>query len=304
MNRISVRFANLILFVLGVLLFACAEPAVSAASSALSLCITSVIPSLFPFMVLSSLMVRFRLLDPVCRFLPFRKLFGLPSHASGAFLLGALCGFPIGAKTACSLYRSGVLTKEEAERTCALSANTGPAFAVGVAGSALWGSRAFGWYLYGAQLLSAVLTGLLFRKKTSDIKSVSVYSTEKRTDPIRSLAEAVSSSAAACIPLCGYIVFFSVLSAIAAELITDPIASAFAGSVLEFTTGIRQASLTGGTTGLFLTGFSLGFSGLSVLAQTFHFTSECGLSLRYTVISKTVCGLLCGVMCTLYPLIF
>ena len=308
-QKISAKIANLLLSALGILLFVCADPALSAAQSALKLCAESVIPSLFPYMVLSGLIVRRGLLSPLYPLIPMKTMFRLPPAASCPVLLGAVCGFPLGAKTAADLYRLGELTKEEAERTCAIANLSGPAFVVGVIGAIFWKSPRFGWYLYMAQLLSALTAGLLFcRTKTASPqsdKNVLPPKTFPYTEsPLRAFADSLSSAASAVIPLCGYIVFFSILCAMIRTLFSDGFLCAVLCSVLEFTSGIRSASSLGGLWGRFLTGFSLGFSGLSVFVQSYCFVSPLGLSLHKTFLVKVVQGVLCGILCTLFPLFF
>ncbi len=307
-TKITQKLANLLLSFLGILLFVYPDSAIRAAEDALRSCAASIIPSLFPCMVLSGLIVRRKLLSPLERFLPMRQLFRLPSASACPFLLGALCGFPIGAKTTAELVRMGELTKEEAELTCAVSNNTGPAFAVSIAGGVFRNSRPFGWYLYLSQLLSALLVGLLFRKETAHYSLPSPKGPNKTKppaeSPIRSFAEALSSAASAVIPLCGYIVFFSVLCALVGELVTGILPLALLCSLLEFTAGIRVSSSLAGSVGWFLTGFSLGFSGLSVFVQSYSFTSPLGISLRKTLLFKGLQGCICGSMCVLFPVLF
>lgn len=305
------KLVNLVLFCLCSLLFVYSEPAIEAAKSALTACAVSVIPSLFPYVVLSNLIVRHRLLAPLYRLIPMRVLFGLPPASAGAFLLGGLCGFPIGAKTVCDLYKTGQLTREEAERTCAISNNTGPAFAVSVAGGIFWGSRNFGIYLYTAQLFAAVFVGVLFRcrrgksrtDETAPAPAPSPAPNPVALNPVSSFIEAISAGAAACIPLCGYITFFAILCAIVREMLPWKGAAAAVCAVFEFTSGIREAAAINGYAGLFLTGFSLGFSGLSVFMQSYNFTFPHGISLRRTLICKALQGILCGGLCLLYPIL-
>jgi len=303
-NRITQKIANLILSALFILLFVFSDTALNAAQKALTVCVSSVIPSLFPFMVLSGLIVRRRLLAPLERFLPVGKLFRLPSAAAGPFLLGALCGFPIGAKSSAELYRQGILTKEEAERTCAVSNNTGPAFTVCIAGGFFWKSYTFGRYLYFMQILSAITVGALLGIPYKKNKKPTESPESLEESSIRSFADSVTSAASAILPLAGYVVFFSVVSALIKELLPSVLPTVFLCTILEFTSGIGEAAQMGGLWGRFLTGFALGFSGLSVFVQSYSFTAELGLSLRKTFLTKWLQGILCGLLCTLYPLFF
>lgn len=304
-RKIIQKTANLLLSALGLLLFVSTESAMDAAKNALNLCAISVIPSLFPFMVLSGLIVRRNLLSPLYPIFPTQSLFRLPAPSACAILLGALCGFPIGAKTTAELYRTGQLTKNEAERTIAIANNCGPAFAVNFVGRFF--EKGFGLYLYTAQLVSAAAVGVLFcRGQKEDIPSKSIHRTpfNSSESPIRDFAASLTDAASAVIPLCGYIVFFSILCAILRPLVPWEEAAAFLCTVFEITSGIRAAAALGGPFVLFLVGFSVGFSGISVFVQSYCFTSAVGLSLRRAFLIKAVQGSICGVLCCLFSLFF
>ena len=86
------------------------------AAKALTLCAGTVIPALFPFMVVTGLLVRLgfgQWLAPDMAGL-MASLFRLPGCAGSALLLGLVGGYPIGARTAAELYASGDLTRAEA----------------------------------------------------------------------------------------------------------------------------------------------------------------------------------------------
>ena len=79
--------------------------AVEQVKTGLQLCGQVIIPSLFPFLVLSELF----LLCDIDRYaaqildFPMRKLFRLPGDAGSALILGGLCGYPVGARIAAAL---------------------------------------------------------------------------------------------------------------------------------------------------------------------------------------------------------
>ena len=79
-----------------VILTVFSDTASAAVSRALSVCAERLLPSLFPYMVVSSLLVSSGAADAISRRLPAARLFGLPGEASSAVILGLLCGFPLG----------------------------------------------------------------------------------------------------------------------------------------------------------------------------------------------------------------
>lgn len=143
-----------------------AGTAVSAAGRGLQLCLETVVPSLFPFLVAARLFTGSgaaqwcaRVLGPV-----MGPAFGLPSNGAAAVVLGLLGGYPVGAQTAASLYGSGQLTRKEAEQLLAFCSNAGPAFIFGMVGG-LFGSGKIAAVLFAIHIISAVLTGLAFRTR-------------------------------------------------------------------------------------------------------------------------------------------
>ena len=134
-----------------------------AARDALALCAQTVIPSLFPFFVLSSLLVSCGAADTLSHLLSplMRPLFGLSGTGAAALGLGLCGGYPVGARTAAKLVESGALSREEGERLLAFCNNAGPGFLLGICGGAVFSSPRAGAALYLIHTASALFTGML-----------------------------------------------------------------------------------------------------------------------------------------------
>lgn len=144
-----------------------AWPAQSAAAvrEGMALCANVVIPSLFPFFVLASLVVELglsrclgRLLHPI-----MAPLFRVNGACAAALALGFVGGYPVGARTAIQLYQQGQCSKTEAERLLAFCNNSGPAFILGAVGAGVFGSGRAGLALYLCHMAASLMVGLLFR---------------------------------------------------------------------------------------------------------------------------------------------
>ncbi len=92
-----------------------------------------------------------------------RPLFHVSGACASAFALGFIGGYPVGAKTAISLYENGMCTKTEAERLLAFCNNSGPAFILGVVGAGVFASSRVGVLLYLAHAAASICIGILFR---------------------------------------------------------------------------------------------------------------------------------------------
>ncbi len=287
------------------------DMAAGAAQDAMKLCATVIIPSLFPYMVISSLLVLSGAAAEMGGWFSHsvRYLFRLPGCAGSAILLGALCGFPVGAKSACGLYEGGSLTKKDCERLIAIANNTGPSFVVEVVGAHFWGSRGMGICIYVAQILSAILIGFVEARHVPDRPTATdAHRPVPRVKGfMECLSESVSTSARAVLSVCGFIVFFAVSAGLISHILTRFHLGGmmpWLGAVLEFSFGAEHAALLGGTAGAFLTGFSVGWSGLSIFAQCASFTAPHGIGLHRTAVCKCVQGILVGAAAAVYEAFF
>lgn len=163
--RVRDLFLGLALLCATLALMLYPKPSMEAARTGLQLCYNVIIPSLFPFFVLSSLVVELGLAGYLGRLLEgiMWPLFHVSGACASAFALGFVGGYPVGAKTAINLYERGMCTRTEAERLLAFCNNSGPAFILGVVGAGIFASSTVGVLLYLAHALASVCIGLLFR---------------------------------------------------------------------------------------------------------------------------------------------
>ena len=269
--------------VLGLMLLH-AGTAGDACREALEMCGRLLIPSLFPFFVLSGYLNRVGLPGLLGRLLaPFAvKLFGVSGSGASAFVMGLMGGYPAGAAYIADMERSGSVTAREAERLLAFCSNSGPAFIVGAVGLGVFGSVRYGLVLYGIHIFAAFLTGLVFRGKhpCEEIQDVQLDT----ADPALALVGAVRQAAASILSVCGFAVCFSVLlrvldangalsmtcSGLAARFDFDPhFVRAMLTGLLEL--GSATAAMQGlrpCAASFALAAFLLGWGGLSVQFQT------------------------------------
>ena len=139
------------------------ETAFSGTLEGLELCIRTVIPSLFPFFVLSVLLTSALIEHPIRWLTPLGNLCGIPSGAEGIFLLGLIGGYPVGAQAIKQAWEAGALSENDAKRMLGFCNNCGPSFLFGITAT-VFSDSCISWILWGIHLLSAVLTGFLLPK--------------------------------------------------------------------------------------------------------------------------------------------
>ena len=216
------------------------------------------------------------LIDKAWRYRNYWGKDGMGGAGASAFFLGLLGGYPVGGRAVGQLYRAGRLSKDEAERLLAFCNNAGPSFILGVVGVGCFGSLRTGIYLYLVHAFSAVLVGILFRKKAPVSGQKVRYSAA--FEPIAAFVRAVGEAAEGMVRLCGFVVFFLVILALITDLtgLNHPVLLGLA----ELTTGVT--ALEGRPGDLVWAAALLGWGGLSVHGQTAAVLSDTDLGLgRY-----------------------
>ena len=299
----SVRSALFLLLPLSLCvgLFRWPEAAAEAAREGLRLCGSLIIPSLFPFFVLSSLSVSLGLSTLLGRMTApvMGPLFHQSGAGASALVLGLLGGYPVGAKTVCELYQAGLCDREQARRLLAFCNNSGPAFVIGGAGIAVFHSVRTGFLLMGIQLLSACLVGLLFRPKQrpSPLPQSGAASSGSFT---RCFTESVGQSAASTLHICAYVIFFNILIQLLRRSVLLPLLTslltwlhcpelwqrALLSGALELSNGV--ASLHGTPEAIIPASFLLSWGGLSVHFQTLSLLQRQGLDARLYLPGKAL----------------
>ncbi|MDR0292643.1 MAG: sporulation protein [Oscillospiraceae bacterium] len=293
-----------------------------AAREGLYICIDVLIPSLFPFFVLSTLTIELGLARIIGRALEpaTRPLFRVGGPCAAAVALGFLGGYPVGAKCAISLYEKGQCSKEEAERLLSFCNNSGPAFILGAAGVGILGSTRAGWLLYLTHTAASLTVGLLFRFYGKNSPSGKEAAAEREREEVPRLSAAfiksVKSSFASVFYISSFVIFFTAairllytsgvlpmaadaLSGLFAPLgMTKEAAQNLLTGLIEITSGLF--SLQGGATArlagkMAMAAFMLGWAGLSVHCQVLSFIGQSGLSPRTYIAGKLLHGLISAV---------
>ncbi len=296
------------------LLFYPAE-AVAAAKSGLELCGNVIIPSLFPFFVLSSLCVELGLIRYLGRALEpvMGPLFGVGGACSAAFALGIIGGYPVGARTAIALYEKGACTKKEAERLLAFCNNSGPAFVLGVVGAGVFRSSRIGLVLYLIHVVSSILVGVLLRifsGRGAHRPAGRAAAAGERAPFPAAFTKCVKDAFSSALSICGFVIFFTVVIRILFLSGAMGAAAGLLGTLLrplgigpewaeklligaiEMSSGVWSLQSASGTlTGkMAMAAFILGWAGVSVHCQVLSFIGSSGLSTRPYLLGKLLHG--------------
>ncbi|MEE0784732.1 MAG: hypothetical protein U0M10_02170, partial [Oscillospiraceae bacterium] len=115
------------------------QPLAQALRAGIEQCAQVVFPSLFPFFILTNLLLATDFPQRLASAWggAMRRFFHAPPEGAAALAISLLGGYPMGARTAAQLAQQGVLTQWDAGRLLAFCNNTGPAIFFGLIGGTL-----------------------------------------------------------------------------------------------------------------------------------------------------------------------
>ena len=294
------------------------ESMIDSTKNGLSLWWKIVLPSLFPFLILSNLITKTaipmlfgKVLTPIMKF-----IFNLPGISALPLFLGMTGGYPLGAKVTSDLLLNNQISKPIANRLIAFTNNSGPLFISGAIGIGLYGSKKIGTLLLLSHYISALLIGLFFRftnkydytdknSKKIDFEIISLKNLGT------TLTDAVKNGIISIVLIGGFIILFSIISTIMLEtgLIyaisnlmfknLDKTTSFYIISgILEVTNGVSLISTANISLlkKLIITSILLGFGGFSIHTQTLSVISKTDIKISYYLIGKTLQGILSGII--------
>ena len=294
------------------LLFLFPAPCARGARDGLILCRDLLVPALFPFFVLSSLLIATgtagRLAGPLTRFT--RPCLGIGRAGTAALLLGLVGGYPVGLRTLAELRSRSACSLKEAGRAALFCNNCGPAFFIGAAGAGIFGSREAGLLLMAANGLAAMLLALGLRLACGTVPEDTALPKAEVLPLAQVFADCVSGAFSSVLGVCAYVILFSVLSSLGealgllsliqgclAPLFPGPQGAALSRSLtlglLEISTGTAALKDAAGSfAALPLAAFLLGWGGWSVHGQSLTFLRQAGGGFGPYLAAKAVHGLL------------
>lgn len=253
-----------------------AKTALQGATEGITLCVRTVIPSLFPFFLFSILFVQSMGSMSVSPFGFLSRLLRIPMGTEMIFLSGLIGGYPVGAQSIAQGFQNGSLSKADGERMLSFCVNAGPAFLFGI-GATIFDDPSLCWLSWLIHILSAILVGCLTPGKAHS-RTGTVH--RFALSPALALKKAVQTMAM----VCGWVILFRVMLAFADRwflwLLPQSANLIFYG-LTELSNGCCSlVSIELQEERFLLFALFLNFGGCCVAMQVLSIVSECGLSAK------------------------
>jgi len=286
-----------------VLLFIFSEKFLEGLNSGLITCVKIVIPSVFPFLIASSLAGSGEipkklknLLNPITRF-----LFRLPAESITAILLGLFGGYLSGAKAVQSLCLNGELTKSQANRLMLFCINAGVGFSVNAVGNAMLCSRDAGKVLLCSLCISSLITGILSGLLPEDNDKTDNRNIKTLPPFSEAFVNGVNSASQSMLAACGFVALFSGIGAVADGYIKNETVRLSLSCLLEVTKGCADIT---GTASLPIIASVCAFGGICVHLQIFSMVRDINIPRFYIfrITHAVTAYIICRIILYFHPI--
>lgn len=236
----------------------------------LHLIATAVLPVLFPFFVITSLILNL-------------------TNVTQPWLVTILAycsGYPNGARLTQTLYTQKRIDLIQARQLLIATSTPSPMFVIATAGMVFLHNLKLGCIIFLCTIVSALLNGLLWQTKYSQTSKPNeqAKTTQQSKQFFTAFSDALTSATTAIVNVCGIVLFFYIFT----HLIRLPF---FLTGLLEMTTGVAA------TTNPYLIQFFVTFGGLSVAMQQQLFMQNFHIKFRTYLAYKTTHAILaCGLL--------
>lgn len=252
----------------GVLIYS--QECSNGAIKGIEMCLSVLVPSLFPFMAISSFMVKSGIAQALGK--PFnrimQKIFGLDGSFAPVLLLTLIGGYPVGAKGISALYESKMVSENQAKKAAMFAVCSGPGFLINFVGMSIYKNKTIGLIILVSQIISVIILGItmnMLDRKKSDYNSVSEYNAQKI--PLgNAVVEAAVESAKGVLTICIFVVLFSAFCGIMDSIISDGI---FKNCILCLLEVCAAVSTSAENSPIEMVAFAAGFGGICVHFQIF-----------------------------------
>ena len=258
------------------------KSSIESVSSGTNLFIKSVFPTLFPFLILTNILINYGGINI------FGKLFGkllikplkISKNSIFPLMVSFICGYPLGTKYLNDLHNKNLISNNEFQRMINIASNASPLFLIGTVGVSMLNNKTLGYILLIANYLSCILISFLTPYKKDILTNELPKSTNTKNNFGEILKASLENAIKTCSIVGGFIILFSLIKEILINNIYSqilfnnfPILKSLVIGFFEITNGINLLSQTNISIPLKLSIISAlcAFSGICIILQCYSF---------------------------------
>lgn len=292
------------------------KPSMESILSGTDLFLKSVFPTLFPFLILTNILINYGGINI------FGKIFGnilskplrISNNSIFPLLISFICGYPLGTKYLNDVYNNKLIGENEFARMVNIASNASPLFLIGTVGASMLQNKTFGYILLIGNYLSCILIAFIIPYKKDDAIYMNMDSDIKRNNFGNVLKSALENAIKTCAMVGGFIILFSLIKEILINnyytqvlLQSLPILKSIIIGIFEVTNGVDILSNLDIMLPLKLSIISAlcTFSGACIILQCYSFVHKnkafkIGKYIFYKVIQSIISFLITFTICLIF----
>ena len=306
------------IFLLIICIFFIIKPSICSVASlnAISVWGLKVLPMLFPFFILTRLILNLSTFKPNFMDKFFNKAYNTPNGSFLVFFLSVLAGYPMGAKLVSSMYENNQINNVQAKKMLSFCSVSGPMFMVGTVGVAIFNNYRVGLIILISNIIASLINGLIYRGKKEKKENNLIYAPQQNT-----LADIVYDSLISILMVGAYIVLSFVIIDVIKEFKILYFITILFENLFNNDLNLIEAILTGvieitrGSIDIYSTNVSLmvktiltsgiiAFGGISVFLQSLGFLKNLNIKPKTLLLQKFTQGLICLIVTFVISIIF
>lgn len=279
-------------------------------SNSLNTWITSIVPSLFPFFIISDILINYNITNYIPKLIKkiFNLLFNTNDNIITIFFLSLLSGFPSNARNIRKMYDLNEITLEEANHSLIFTHFSNPLFILGTVSVFFLKNEKLGLIILISHYLSNIILGILSRNTYSKPKNNYTTQNKKSQNFPTVLTNSIKSSIDTLLLILGTLTCFLILSSlIINRLNINSYNSTILKGILEITMGLKSLSLLN-INNLYKTVLStifISFGGLSVHMQVLSQLIGTKISYKHFLIGRLYQAIISGLLSyIIYTIVF
>ncbi|WP_077367379.1 sporulation integral membrane protein YlbJ [Anaerosalibacter sp. Marseille-P3206] len=285
-----------------------------------------IVPSLFPFFIITDLLINFGFVDLIGTLLePLMKpIFNVSGKGAFPLVMSFTSGYPVGVKLISSLRKENTFTKVEAQRLLSFCSTSGPIFMIGAVSTGMLNNQTISPLIVLPHYLGAITVGIIFRfyqykrdKNNQKFTKASIKNSfnkllnySNNVSIANLLANSIKSGFSSLTIIGGFMIFYSVVVEILKtsnfiDIINNiiiaitplktncKILEALLPGLFEITIGcVEISNLTelSFLSKIMIINFLIGWSGFSIHSQALSFIQTTDLNGKIYVFSKLLHG--------------
>ena len=291
-----------ILIVLLTVLFLLPGLCIEGAKTGLLLWFYNVLPALFPFFVVSRMILKLNICPKALK--PYYPV-----------IIGLISGCPTGVYILSEMVNDGQISRKKAEAMLILCGNISPAFLINYIGMQCLPETFNRYAVFICVIISSIAIFIVANlrnyikssgshnpQKNNNIKDT--YNTDETENFVSCLESTILKSAEIIVLIGGYIILFSIMANVIIHKFPNGPACTLIGSIPELTVGASLLSKASFITEVYIKSAAIatlcGFGGLSAIMQTIVPIREAGMSAGKYILLKIMSGIISGIIFYVY----